>query len=519
MSALRTTSRGETYGMETGEIRRDPVSIRVPLWMAPGAYEARLKVEFSTGEVQQDALAIHVMAPHPALRPGGTIALYDPKGETAKLLEGIGLRYRKVEAGADLSGDDLLIIGKGALSASGPGPDLRRVPEGLKVIIFEQTREALARRLDFRVQEYGLRQVFPRVQGHPALEGIGAENLRDWRGAATILPPRLKMEKDPRLGATVKWCDITVTRLWRCGNHGNVASVLIEKPACGNFLPLVDGGFSLQYSPLMEYREGTGLVVFCQMDVTGRTEDDPAGERLVRNLLNYVREWKPAPVRKVVYAGDPAGKTHLDQAGFAPASYAGGRLAEDQVLVVGPGGGMQVAAHAAALGEWLKAGGRLLALGLDAGEANAFLPWKITTQSREHIAAFFEPVAAGSLLAGGGPADVHNRAPRELPLITGGAVALGDGVLACAKDGHVAFCQILPWTFDAKNQGQKRTFRRTSYLVSRLLGNMGAAGATPLLDRFGSPVAASGDDTRRWLHGLYLDEPEEWDDPYRAFRW
>ena len=29
----------------------------------------------------------------------------------------------------------------------------------------------------------------------------------------------------PRYGPTVKWCDIPVTRLWRCGNRGNLASV------------------------------------------------------------------------------------------------------------------------------------------------------------------------------------------------------------------------------------------------------------------------------------------------------
>jgi hypothetical protein len=26
-------------------------------------------------------------------------------------------------------------------------------------------------------------------------------------------------------------------------------------------------------------------------------------------------------------------------------------------------------------------------------------------------------------------------------------------------------------------------------------------------------------DERLWLDGLYLDIPEEWDDPYRFFRW
>jgi hypothetical protein len=55
-------------------------------------------------------------------------------------------------------------------------------------------------------------------------------------------------------------------------------------------------------------------------------------------------------------------------------------------------------------------------------------------------------------------------------------------------------------------------------LFSRLLGNMGASGSTPLLPRFASPVT-SDEPEGRWLQGLYLDEPEEWDDPYRFFRW
>ena len=46
----------------------------------------------------------------------------------------------------------------------------------------------------------------------------------------------------------------------------------------------------------------------------------------------------------------------------------------------------------------------------------------------------------------------------------------------------------------------------------------GAAGATPLLARFRSPVEPSRS-KKRWLEGLYLDTPEEWDDPYRFFRW
>jgi len=32
-------------------------------------------------------------------------------------------------------------------------------------------------------------------------------------------------------------------------------------------------------------------------------------------------------------------------------------------------------------------------------------------------------------------------------------------------------------------------------------------------------VPAPPPDRGRWSEGLYLDQPEEWDDPYRFFRW
>src|SRR5947208_4338351 len=112
----------------------------------------------------------------------------------------------------------------------------------------------------------------------------------------------------PRYGPTVKWCGIDVTRIWRCGCRGSVASVLIEKPARGDFLPILDGGYSLQYSPLLEFREGSGVMIFCQLDVTGRTEADPAAERIGANLLQYVSDWKPQPKHAVIYAGEEAGQ-------------------------------------------------------------------------------------------------------------------------------------------------------------------------------------------------------------------
>src|SRR5207248_3304772 len=120
---------------------------------------------------------------------------------------------------------------------------------------------------------------------------------------------------------------------------------------------------------------------------------------------------------------------------------------------------------------------------------------------------------------GAGPADVRSRDPRETVLISDGATSAGDGVLARAEDGRIVFCQLAPWTFsDSQQPNLRKTFRRTSFLVTRLLANLGVASSTPIVERFHSPLDASKDE-KRWLDGLYLDQPEEWDDPYRFFRW
>jgi beta-galactosidase len=517
--------------VHTGDQHREPLRLALPPALPPGRYTLTATVALSTGETQEDSFTIHVLPPARAAQVTQRIALFDPRGETARALSAMGMRCQSVDAGADLSGYDLLIVGKAALAPDGPAPDVGRVRDGLRVLMFEQTPEVLEQRFGFRVLQYGMRQVFRRVPDHPVLAGLEEEHLRDWRGEATLQPPRLKYEIGERYAPSVKWCGLDMTRLWRCGNRGNVASVLIEKPACGDFLPVVDAGFSLQYSPLLEYREGRGMLLFCQMDVTGRSEEDPAAEILARNLLQYVSAWQPTPRRLAWYVGSPEGRQHLERAGVAVTTYDGGDLGADEVLVIGSGGGAQLAPHAAAISRFVQNGGHVLALGLSESEANAFLPFRLQTQQAEHIAAFFEPFDKDSLFAGVSPADVHNRDPRELPLVTGGATVIGGGVLAQAERANVVFWQLPPydvapagvrenqWVRDGLEQcSLKRTFRRTAFTLTRLLANMGVTGATPTVARFTTPVTDSASE-KRWLEGLYLDQPEEWDDPYRFFGW
>ncbi len=477
----------------TGEQARLALSFKLPGQLAPGSYTIHATFRPVGSPAQEDSFVFEVIPRPTPPRLASKIALFDPPGHTAKWLDALGVVCQTVDAGADLSGFNLLLIGKGALSVDCPAPSLARVRDGLKVLVFEQTANVLEQRLGFRVEEYGLRQVWPRVPDSPLLAGLTAENLRDWRGASTLLPSTLDYTLSPRYNGapTVRWCGLEVTRLWRCGNWGNVASVLIQKPPGGDFLPILDGGYALQYSPLLECREGRGMVLFCQMDVTARTESDPAAETLAVNLLRYAEAWQPTPRRSARYAGEPAGAGWLAACGIKAEPLNGGLPAPGQVLVVGPGASPELAPHLAAIKDWIKDGGHVLAIGLDEAEANAFLSAPVTMHPAEHIASYFPPFASDSPLAGVAPADVHNRDPRALPLVTGGAKPYGDGVLAVA--GSVVFCQIAPWHFvtDPEHFNQRRTFARTSFAVARLLGNLGVSGSTPLLNRWADPVGAA----------------------------
>ena len=220
--------------------------------------------------------------------------------------------------------------------------------------------------------------------------------------------------------------------MWRCGNRGSVASVLIEKPACGDFLPILDGGFSLQYSPLLEYRQGRGMILFCQMDVTGRTENDPAATHLVGNMLRYVNHWKAEEKRKVMpisEEGDDGTTEYLEKIGvvFGPAvmegvsmdltfggvsilSYDFTTKIETPVLVLGPGCiPLNHTDRQAEFREMLRTEGGVL-IGLNQEEMEFAFP-ELTVKNGEHISTYFEPLSMNSPLRGIGPADVHNRDP------------------------------------------------------------------------------------------------------------
>ena len=199
--------------VQTGQQIRLPLSFRLLAEPKPGHYELAATVKFGAGEIQSELFLLTFCRPRFA-KARVKIALFDPKGETAKLLGSISVDCDSVDAAADLTAYDVLIVGRGALLPDSPAPDLARVRDGLKVLIFEQSSEVLEKRFGFRVEEYGLRSVFERVPDHPLLAGLGENHLRNWRGEATLLLD-VEVRDGLRHAPQVTWSGIPETRLWR----------------------------------------------------------------------------------------------------------------------------------------------------------------------------------------------------------------------------------------------------------------------------------------------------------------
>ncbi len=477
-----------------GEKALLPITVPLAADAAAGRRRIEARFDFDRGlKSQQDRMDLFILPVHPADKAGNAprrVVVFDPKGTTAKLLQHLGIAFETVQAGAvgALSPEEtLLIVGRQALGVDGPSLDLSALPRGLNVLVFEQSAKTLADRFGFRVNVHGLRRVFVRTPRHPALDGIEPGMLENWRGDATLTPPYLDLPAVENGNPKWKWCGFENTRVWRCGNQGNVASVLIEKPSRGAWLPLVDGGFDLQYAPLLEYREGRGRMVFCQLDVTGRTEPDPAADRICQNLvLDLTRALQPPKaVGRVSVAGDGRARRLLEALGvsFTPSF---DPAASNGVLVVGPG----AKSPANLTGVVEENGLRVLCLGLSSGELDRLFPGHFKTRE---VTDSFDP---GGIPEPGEPiwsgisrAELHWRT--RLTYTTAGREGrIGGDALCMFRSGRggIVLDQAPPWAFDYRRKPYLRTtFRRSVFLASRLLANLGATYRTPLLDRFRSP--------------------------------
>jgi len=385
------------------------------------------------------------------------IFLYDPDGQTAKVLTRAGVKYRPIACPADLDnllsgqGQDignqlsgqgekstgqpepptllshqpecaaspklgLLILGKNAfLSFEGrkitvalpsPWQELidRFVSQGGVVVAFEQ--EFLPTWLPSQITVNPLHQAtmaFPGRGSHPVLEGISAEELRFW------------------------------------GNDHVVSRYDLNLPERGDWRSLVDSGGSggLIYSPLLEVRWQDGRMIFCQMLAVEKWDKEPAARMLFKNLLSY--------------AAEKAGQNSRLQPKTANSTIMIGGLKGR----VKPGEKIMVFDGQAANWEWLgqsqadildfvKGGGRVLLREIDEQSipwVQKILPLKVRKISGPDEMPI-EVVAEEIKLPGMSAAAV--REPEKLPVA--GAISAGENLDEAREDDSIAlYSRDLYW--------------------------------------------------------------------------
>ncbi len=484
--------------------RRDvPVSISLPDKV--GRFTIVAEFAFAGGAVQKDVFRVEAYAPVKTDDKSRTPFLYDPKGLTAKEFDRLGVKYERLgleelkskASDAALAPETPFVVGRECFTREllyGVLVPAARQSRA-RVLVFEQTKDALES-VGFRAQTYGLRTTFPRFRDDSLGLGLDEAMLRDWNGASTLVTPYIEgIPKNEQSYLTDTWAGYVNTRVWRCGNRGNVATAIPEKPTVGDWRALVDGGFDLQYAPLLDWTIGDGRITFCQLDVTARTAPDPVADDIVRCLVSRLGDG----VRIRSKWPRAFGRT----AWIATRDLAKGLKQDEEEKDTGSGCVYVVSSGAEKPKDFLDRiakGGQALCIGFTAKEVTEWspVPFEMAPTNGCVAARIGRPPA---ILNGLSNADWSWHGAMGFDAFTNPA---DDGNAAFRTVAHgkgrIVFWQVPPWAIDESAKPYLRTTkRRAQYMLCRMLANMGVNFATDSI--------------------RYADLPVAEDDPYRYYRW
>ncbi len=467
----------------TGSRASMPVQFRIPEKFTGKTICLNAEFLFPDQTRSTDSIRLDVIRPI-AKKTIRRLGLYDPEGTAAPLLKELGLSFRNIRTQNDLAGIELLVIGRKGMKEF-PFKLAEKIENGLKLLVLEQEYEDLLR-MGLRGNIQGLRKVFPLSPEF--------EHLHWWRGSSTLTTPFLELPEHESGYPSWKFNDMYSSRVWRAGNRGNVCSVLIEKAPAGNFLPLMQGGFDLQYAPLLEMKSGKGTVLFSQLDLSGRTESDPEALTILRKLLDRLEQAKPHASRPVVYRGGAEGKALLKKLNIAFSETE--QLPSNALLTAGPG------AKLADLKGRIKNGLDVLVIAPEKSELERILPAGTVLESGRFFPAYVSGLEKHPEFAGISNADLHWRKPITLSFDPSGDGGRALRIFRIGK-GRLIVSLIAPWMFEEQEFQYRTSFRRSAFLLSRLLRNLGAAdasGSAIMFDR--DYLAARGIELKNGWKGI-----------------
>jgi len=383
------------------------------------------------------------------------VAVFDTTGETVAALKEMGVPHKWFTREAVVAGStsllpfSMLIIGKNSLPEAVENfrhniPFSHTVREGFNVLVLSQRNRNVA---GLSVECLKTHRAFKLAERSPLLAGLEPEDFVEWRGESRHLPAYQSWCKPWERSNTDSLGDkhgqknsFGQRRFAHWTNRGAIATFCYEKPQFGNFRCLLQNGFDLLYSPLIEFREGKGKVLFSQLDLVDHYRVDPVAALLFERLIADCARPMVRGLTKMGYVGAEGGKELLDALQVA---YQSGTRRKKTAFFE-----LSEIEDGARLKSFAEAGGTAIVSIYDQ-EAAARLPVKVAVEEKSY---FKTEVPDDPIFAGLSMSDFYYRRVRDdIPLVTaiddegpGSGVA---GVISCGK-GRIVYIQVEPEMFD-----------------------------------------------------------------------
>lgn len=279
--------------MRPGEIAFEPIEFRAPDVKAKTGCVITAAFAQDGKAAGTDTFPIEIYpAACPQVRVSGKVALFDPEGSAAKVLEALGVPFEKVGSLAEAKGAPYVVIGKNGIDKTNFDLAAEAIEQGVRVFVMAQEADGW-KAFGFEVQDVMARQVFLRDVQSRELSGITDDMLANWTGYPLYGDPKrpfgLAMVHDTQRGP--RWTRNMV-----------VAGLMIKKPQRAGYVSLVEGEFDMNYSALLRYCFGKGSVTFCTLDFEGRVGLDRSIPQVPEDMEVYGRPASYDPAAAAVAA-------------------------------------------------------------------------------------------------------------------------------------------------------------------------------------------------------------------------
>jgi len=445
------------------------IEFEPPASMIRQEYEIFISTNVNN-KLHEDTFTITVFPPT-KITGNLTIYLYDSHGDTQDICQRIGINATPFQSFDATEKNSVLVIGRNSLNSllecHSTAALQQKIKDGLRVLVMEQAAGSLWYPLQ---KEIRVRHQFIKDRYHPILIGLSDKDFSHWRGQATLT------ESHPQWDLATEYSDFTLPQMFgHWGAEGIVSTLPMIRPQHGNARTLLSGGFDQEWSALMEYDYQKGTVIVSQLDMCGRSADDPVVHTLFANMIHYLIDKKENHYLPLAYIPEQNLNQLLDR--FKPATTE--NLSDTQVLVVSASQENLSQKH-----EWLDVqvrnqGKTMLVLLAEPSDDLGWLSQDIQIMREgEHNNCYYKHIITDeeknmAFLDGINSDDLYFKFRREeIPLITkvpknGEIFFSGLGAFLRMGKGNVIILQLNP-----ERHKEERSYKKVIRVFSRLFTNL-----------------------------------------------